>query len=681
MWEVEQTLVVGVGVDRRHPASGETECVVQHLRHGRQAVRRTRCVRDDVVLGRIVFVVVHSQDQHQVGALGGGGDDDLLGSRGQVFRRVVAAGEEPRRFEDDVDAEVAPGQRRGITLREHLERARADTDRVAVDRHGVRQVSEDRVVLQQVGEGVGAGDVVDGHELELCLIERCAQDVAPDPSESVDADPDGHGCLPPESVSASEGAQKPAETVHFSKHPCERSNQRPILRRRIIVMYALYSLALCVYFIALLPGIGYRALRHGKALGRLRDRFGRLPPDINPRHERSIWIHAVSVGEVLTAKPILTALRRAYPSHRLLLSTTTATGQAVAGQLADAVDATFYAPLDLPPFVARALDRITPDLLVVVDTELWPNLLRACRRRGVKTVVVNGRISDRSYRRYRLVRPFMRRALRPLDHVCAQSQLWGKRFVDLGVPAECLTVTGSLKFDAVSPAEATHHVGDRVLPFFTFSKERPVVIAASTLQGEERFVLRAFAHLRETHPDVLLILAPRHPERFDEVWRLVRDRQLRVVRRTDLQPGLDPSADVVVLDTLGELARLFQVGTVVFVGGSLVPAGGHNLLEPAAFGKPIVFGPHMQNFDEIARTFVAHGGAIQVASEQALASALEGLLGDPVRRASLGATARALVEANRGAQHRTLAAIAALLPGGEPRPHSDTPAIRAVQSP
>lgn len=430
-------------------------------------------------------------------------------------------------------------------------------------------------------------------------------------------------------------------------------------------MYLLYDLALCAYFLAHLPGIACRAVRRRKPVGRIRDRFGRLPPEVNPERRRSIWIHAVSVGEALAAKPLVAHLRDAWPAHRLLVSTTTATGQHVARRLGPAVDAVFYAPLDLTPFVARALDRIAPDLLVLIDTEIWPNLLRACRRRGVRTVLVNGRLSDRSYRRYRLVRPFMRRVIGGLDRVCAQTGEWGARFVDLGASPDRVTVTGSLKFDAAGDAAgAQPHEGDRVLRRFAFAAGRPVIIAASTLRGEEEPILRAFARLRRSAPDAVLIIAPRHPERFEEVRRIAAGQGFAAVRRTELAPGGRPAAEVTVLDTIGELAGLFRLATVVFMGGSLVAAGGHNILEPAAFGKAIVFGPHMENFAEIANLFAARGGAWRLRSRRELGAALETLLAEPERRARLGAAARALVEENRGARRRTLAVMADLLPSG-----------------
>ena len=445
-------------------------------------------------------------------------------------------------------------------------------------------------------------------------------------------------------------------------------------------MYLLYSFVLCACFVALLPAVAYQRLRHRKAVGRIQDRVGRLPSSLNPEHKRAIWIHAVSVGEVLASKALLNGLRHAYPTHRLLLSTTTVSGQHVAEGLGDAVDGTFYAPFDLSPFVTRALDRVTPDLLVLIDTEIWPNLLRACRRRGVKTVLVNGRMSERSYSGYRLARPFMRCVLKDLDRVCAQTELWGSRFVDLGFPGERLTVTGSLKFDAldVSTTSADFHVGDRALRCFQFARDRPVLIAASTLRGEEEPVLRAFARIRKTARDAVLIVAPRHPQRFDEACQIVSAHGFEVTRRTDLSPEGTPSECVVVLDTIGELPRLFQLATLVFVGGSLVPAGGHNILEPAVFGKTVVFGSHMENFAEIAELFLKHDAAWQVDSVRELEEVLVTLMTDPVRRAGLGAAARALVEANRGARQRSLSVVSDLLEPGLAVQDSDVRTLRVL---
>jgi 3-deoxy-D-manno-octulosonic-acid transferase len=279
----------------------------------------------------------------------------------------------------------------------------------------------------------------------------------------------------------------------------------------------------------------------------------------------------------------------------------------------------------------------------------------------VKTVMVNGRISQRSYPRYRLARPFIGRVLADVDRFCMQSDESARRIIDLGAPPERVTVTGSLKFDSLDWTAGQGRGRDRVLRFFRAPDAAPIVIAASTLRGEETAVLHAFRAVRRSRPEAVLIIAPRHPERFAEVVELARQEGYRVARRTELVVDAPLTCDVVVLDTIGELARLYQAATVVFVGGSLVDAGGHKILEPAVFGKPIMFGPHMHNFAEVAGAFLASGAAVQVASATDLEATLPALVADPVKRASLGAAARALVESNRGACERTLGEIAAVL--------------------
>ena len=430
-------------------------------------------------------------------------------------------------------------------------------------------------------------------------------------------------------------------------------------------MYLLYDALLLLYALFRLPSVAWGVWRRGKALGDLGQRCGRLPRAVNPERRPSIWVHAVSVGETLAARPLLAALRDAYPGHRRLLSTTTATGQQVARGLGDLVDATFYAPFDLPRFVARTLDRAAPDLLIVVDTEIWPNLLRACRRRGVRTALANGRLTARSFRGYRRADRFMRRVVGDLDRICVQTEQWGRWFEALGADAGRISVTGSLKFDAPAAAAAG---GARhpVLASLPVAAGRPVVVAASTLRGEEEPVLRAFARAREGHRGTLLILAPRHPERFAEATRIAVAAGHRVVRRTSLDGGGGDDADVVVLDTIGELPYVYEAASCVFVGGSLVPAGGHNILEPAAVGKAILFGPHMESFAEIARLFLARDAAVQVRSAVELETEVAALLGDPARCRRLGTAAQAVVDAHRGATSRTLAAVAELLPPGVP---------------
>lgn len=430
-------------------------------------------------------------------------------------------------------------------------------------------------------------------------------------------------------------------------------------------MYFLYSFLMLLVLVALSPYFVYQALRHNKYVGSLGQRFGYLPVSFNLDGDESIWVHAVSVGEVLAARPLISELRRRYPKLRLFLSTTTLTGQQLARRNVSDVDAVFYFPFDWTFTARRTLNLVKPRLFVMMETEIWPNLLRECRRRGIKTVLVNGRVSYRSFPRYRLIRPFFRRVLADVDRFCAQGDETARRLEYLGADPSRIVITGSVKFDALETLPTPGRGPERVLRFFRMSPGRPVLVAGSTLKGEEEALIHAFNGLRRHGTNALLILAPRQPQRFAEVERLCHQEGLLTVRRSELPIDTEPRADAVVLDTIGELAQLYQVATVVFVGGSLVPAGGHNILEPAVFGRPIVFGPHMENFAEIASAFTANGAAVQLRSERELDETIVSLMQDPVRRARLGAAARALVDANRGAKDRTLAAITSLLPPQE----------------
>jgi len=444
-------------------------------------------------------------------------------------------------------------------------------------------------------------------------------------------------------------------------------------------MYFAYSVLIVLFFIVTSPYLLYQAVRYRKYVSSLPQRLGILPVSFNLDADESIWIHAVSVGEVLTARALLQELRDRYPRLRIFLSTTTITGHQVARNNLQYIDEVFYFPFDFGFIVKRTLRLVRPRLFIMMETELWPNLLRACRSAGVRTLLVNGRISSRSYPRYKLARPLFRHVLANVDRFCMQSEESARRIVDMGADPARVTVTGSLKFDSLeAPGSATaiDRGRNRVLRYFRIRPDRPVVIAASTLKGEEELVLEAFQRLRATRSSALLIIAPRKPERFDDVERIARRSGCSVARRSELRVDAEPPHDVVILDTIGELAQLFQVATVVFVGGSLVDAGGHNILEPAVFGKPIVFGPYMQNFAEIARTFLDNGAAVEVKNGRELETALLELLGDPVRRASLGVAARVLVEANRGARGRSLAAIEQLL---RPESHGNVRPFRQTR--
>ncbi len=420
-------------------------------------------------------------------------------------------------------------------------------------------------------------------------------------------------------------------------------------------MYFLYSLLAASALVASAPWVAWQALRHGKYHHRWQERFGVLPAGLKGTSAPTLWLHAVSVGEVLSAAPLLAAMRRDHPEWRVVVSTTTRTGRAMAESRLTDIAGVFYFPLDFAWIVRRVLRHLRPGLVVIVETEIWPNLLRLCRAHGIGTLLVNARVSDRSYPRYRLVRGPLGRVLGQFDRLCAQSETTADRLRSLGAPSGQVVVTGSLKFDVASePPRGVADVAARL-------RDRPVLLAASTLKGEDEVLLATFARLRQSSPGAVLVLAPRHPERFDAVTSVAAGTGFRVLRRSALSADPDALFDVLVLDTIGELAALCAQATVVFVGGSLVPAGGHNILEPARFGRPIVVGPSMSNFAEIARAFLDAGALVQVPDAAAAQRELLALFADEGRRQRLGDAARGVLDRHRGAVTRTMREITAVI--------------------
>ncbi len=424
-------------------------------------------------------------------------------------------------------------------------------------------------------------------------------------------------------------------------------------------MYTLYSLLLTIGALLALPWFLWKGRATGKYLRTFRERMGRLPVYLNVDGERSIWIHAVSVGEVLAARPLVPQLRERFPRHRLFLSVTTMTGNAVARKSIRGVDGLFYAPFDFPHPVRHAMEVLNPSLLVLVETELWPNLIHEAHRRGTRVALVNGRVSPRSFAGYRRLGRFLRSVLSEIDLFLMQGAAHADRVRALGAPPDRVQVTGNLKFDALEPGR----LPERLVRLLhgTPATPRPLWVAGSTVGGEEELVLSAFHKVRERIPQARLLLAPRHPERFDLVAPLVEAAGFRCLRRSALDPVRWTDGEVLLLDTLGELAQLYALASVVFVGGSLVPSGGHNILEPAMAGKPVVVGPHMENFQEIADEFRAEHAMVQVASVEELGREVSSLLLDEPRRLDLGGKARELVDRNRGALTRSAEALQTLL--------------------
>ena len=421
-------------------------------------------------------------------------------------------------------------------------------------------------------------------------------------------------------------------------------------------MYALYTLGFALLILGYLPVLLVRQFRRGGSARLFRQRFGRLdglPPA--PR----CWVHAVSLGEATAAIPLVEGIHRLWPRLNIIVSTATPTGATVVRERLGHLATHCYFPFDLPGPIRRALRAIRPIFFVALETEIWPNFFRELHRQGIPAMIANGRISDRSFRRYRLARAFMRRLLNQISVFAMQSVEDARRIIALGALPERVVVTGNLKIEP-PPHEAGVEALWRRLLGLTGSE--PVWIAGSTHAGEEEIVLDAFLRLRPRHPSLVLVLAPRHPERVPEVERLVRIRGLEPIRRTAL-PMRSGARGVIVLDTVGELAQLYQVASLVFVGGSLIPRGGHNMLEPALRRKPVLFGPHTENFRESAELLLASGGALLVKHGDELEAAADRLLENPELGRTIGEAGFQASTSRQGAVRLTLELIERLVGG------------------
>jgi len=414
------------------------------------------------------------------------------------------------------------------------------------------------------------------------------------------------------------------------------------------MIHTLYSAGLTAVLVAYAPVMLARRLRRGGPPANLSERLGRLRGEL-PSEPRC-WIHAVSVGEAVTAVPLVEGIRQRWPELSIVLTTVTPTGAQIVRERLAGIATHRYFPLDLPGPVRRALDRVRPRFFIGMETELWPNFLAALAARGVPSMIANGRISDRSFPRYRLVRRLFGPVLRRVSVFGMQSQEDARRIIALGAPPERVVVTGSLKTDQEPEDPAARQLWERLLGL---GPEEQVWIAGSTHRGEEETVLDAFGRLRSRFPALTLLLAPRHPERAGEVDRLIRERGLLPLRRSEL-PRERTREAVIVLDTVGELAQFYRVAHVVFVGGSLTPTGGHNMLEPALRAKPVLFGPHTGNFRESAQLLLEAGGARVVHDGHELEMAVAGLLADGDGARAMGERGYAAVIRRQGGVKATL---------------------------
>ena len=449
-------------------------------------------------------------------------------------------------------------------------------------------------------------------------------------------------------------------------------------------MYFVYSLVMSIAACILAPYWLVQGLRHKKYLLNLIERLGLGYPGLKrlpESQEGTIWLHAVSVGEVLSSIVLAQRLKKKFPQRRLVISTTTITGQALARDRMPFADAMIYFPLDWAFCVRRALRAVKPAVILIVETEIWPNFLREARRESIPVVFMSGRISDRSFARYQkyfrlfgfFLRPFMKDVLTGPRAFLMQSEADAKRIKALGAPEEKVFISGNLKYD-LEPAAPT-----ALENWLAAESKRmgrwPINVAGSIVATEEPLALIAFGVVQGEYPKALLVLAPRKPERFQAAADFIEESNRQFVRRSELGVSklggevaaarsngkMPEDVSVLLLDSIGELASLYALADGVFVGGSMVPSGGHNILEPAAFGKVPVFGPSMENFAEVSRTFLKENAAVQVNSPEDAGVTWIGLLRNPERMREMGETARQLVERSRGATDRALDAASQLL--------------------
>lgn len=430
-------------------------------------------------------------------------------------------------------------------------------------------------------------------------------------------------------------------------------------------MYFIYSVLLGLAFLILLPRFLLDAFRHGKYVDGFRERLGHVQP-IENQNKPVIWIHAVSVGETQAARPLVNEIRSRYPGFAIAVSTTTRTGQELARDIFknDAVKICYF-PFDWRWTVRRTLNVIRPSAVVLLETELWPTFLRECNEQDIPVAIVNGRLSGQSFRRYKFIKGFMSSILNSLTLAIMQTETDAHRIRELGMAANKVKVSGNLKFDAGTITNEPS-ISEYFRKRFRLG-DAPVVLAASTHHPEERIVLQSLKQLQTQGQKTRLIIAPRHPERFNEVASLIEKSGLNYSRRSATAVTSDAESDVVLLDSIGELSSVYSLATIVFVGGSIAKTGGHNILEPAAVGACVVTGAHTHNFHAIVEAFVKAHAIVQLPpmpvtdAPAELIRTFSELLANPAQREEIGTRARKLLEANRGATQRTAQFLEPLL--------------------
>lgn len=433
-------------------------------------------------------------------------------------------------------------------------------------------------------------------------------------------------------------------------------------------MFVLYSLVYTIVFIAMLPVFAVGAVVRGKRSAGFFQRLGFLPR-FETDERKVVWLHSVSVGETNAARPLVEHLRRDFPDHRLIISTTTRTGQELARSIyGDQAECIFYVPFDWRWTVRRVLKRFSPSVLLIMETEIWFNLIRESSKARMRIAIVNGRMSERSFKRYGYFKRTMKRLYGYIDRALMQTNADANRVMALGMRASKVKVTGNLKFDHHVTAQE-NELTEQFRTRFGITPDAPLIIAASTHAPEEEWVLDAFKKAWKASGGGLprLMIAPRHPERFADVVELLKKTGFTWVRRTESASGRDKTAEVILLDSIGELRAAFPLAEIVFVGGSLIPHGGQSILEPAAAGKAIITGPHTANFADAIANFLERDALVQIGevtpatAASKLAAEFRILLDRPTKRKALGERARVVTDNNRGAIDRTVEQLDSIL--------------------
>jgi 3-deoxy-D-manno-octulosonic-acid transferase len=427
------------------------------------------------------------------------------------------------------------------------------------------------------------------------------------------------------------------------------------------MLWFLYNLLFPVVFVCMLPKFISRMLKRGGYGQHFEQRIGHFGTNTKARlrAERRIWVHAVSVGEIYVALRFIKAYRAAYPDTYFALSTTTSTGYAIGRKEIDSRDVLFYFPVDLPVIIRKVLRIVNPLRIVLMEGEFWPNLIRLADREGIPVSLVNGRMSESSYRGYRKLKAFTADILRRINPICVQGELDAKRLIGIGAPPANIHTMGTVKFDVAQRDPAGEAVAEDVLRKFRLREDAVILLGGSTWQGEESVLCGLYKKLRQNHPNLFLVLVPRHVERAAEVMQTLDEHGLSYVRRSRIEHLKDDRRpDVLFIDTTGELRNFYSVAHIIFVGKSLTQHGGQNPIEPAMYGKAVIVGPNMENFPAVMAEFMRNDAVVQVEDRNTLEQTLSQLIGNPGERVELGLRAARTVENNRGVIERTVELLA-----------------------